>query len=794
MTKLIRLLLILPIMLVGISACDKPEDQAADYIARGNKLYEAGDYTRARLEYKNAARLTPTSADVRYRLGLIDEAQEDFQNAYANYVAAVQQDKDHMLAHLKIALFLIAGDQLEEASTHVAVVLAQTPNNAEAHAIRAAILLRKGDLNASENDARFALHNDPLNVTAYSVLTGLYEKQGKPDSASQILDEALSKMPSNISLRSLQITLFEKINQPEKAAQAYQQLIKTAPNDNRYKLTYVAFLNNHGQSDQAEAYLKQSTDEQPTNWDLKRALIKLLSSNKKIEEAETTIKSYIEQNPNRDELYYWLTELYISNNDVDKASNLLNDLVKVRAETEITSLDARSSLARIEIIKGNKELAQKLIDMVLKHAPGHTNTLLLRAEMYMNDGFIDQAIADLRTVIRDQPQRAMPYRLLAEALLTQNRTDLAIDTLVQLIQRDSSNETIADRIRLAQYFDASGNSKQGLEVLNQVRKVEPDNAFVLESIIRLATHAHDFDLAESTLAELEKKEGKKPLCQLLRAKLLMEQDKKTEAVMTLRDVISTDPTQPVADYALDDFSKLANLDEIIDLLSGLSTQTAQMSYILGQAYLKTGDKQNAIQKLDHAIAQRLKKEKLYTLRAQLFNDDKAHDKAIAILQTGAQINPDSYIIPLMIADIHTKQAQYDEALKIYDQILDRNTNVLMAANNMADLVAEHFYDNPDLLNKARLRAERFIGEPNPLLLDTLAWVYYRQGKTNEALTIMERAMAMGNDLPPLLYYHYGAMLLKSGNRDKAKEQLLRATPDGASYNGLDQAKALLKDL
>jgi cellulose synthase operon protein C len=73
---------------LALSACDSPEEREAKYIKRGMQLFEQGSYDKARVEFKNAAKISPTDPDVRYRLGLVDEAQGNLRDAFINFVRA----------------------------------------------------------------------------------------------------------------------------------------------------------------------------------------------------------------------------------------------------------------------------------------------------------------------------------------------------------------------------------------------------------------------------------------------------------------------------------------------------------------------------------------------------------------------------------------------------------------------------------------------------------------------------------------------------------------------------------
>jgi len=148
----------------------------------------------------------------------------------------------------------------------------------------------------------------------------------------------------------------------------------------------------------------------------------------------------------------------------------------------------------------------------------------------------------------------------------------------------------------------------------------------------------------------------------------------------------------------------------------------------------------------------------------------------------------------MEAETLSELGGYKESVSVYDELLARNPELDAAANNLAAIIADYEYTDPVALEKARQTAERFIGSSNPLFLDTLAWVYYRQGNLAQAQMVMGKAKATGSDVPPQVHYHYGAILFKAGKTGEARDELQKAVANGPDYLGRDEAEKLLEKI
>jgi tetratricopeptide (TPR) repeat protein len=99
-----------------------------------------------------------------------------------------------------------------------------------------------------------------------------------------------------------------------------------------------------------------------------------------------------------------------------------------------------------------------------------------------------------------------------------------------------------------------------------------------------------------------------------------------------------------------------------------------------------------------------------------------------------------------------------------------------------------------MLEKGRQAVERFATSKDPSMLDTLGWLYYRLDKMDQAVSTLAKAASATDKVAPEIYYHYGAALLKSGNKSQAKIELTKAVSADAKYPALEEAKKLLNSI
>lgn len=789
-----RILLVTLGVAALLAGCSDPEQRAAKYVKSGMEYLAQGQFEKARVEFKNAGRIKPTDPDIRYRLALVDEAQGNIRAAFLGFREAESQNPRFAPALLKLAQYYLAAEHYDQVQQRLDIVLADAPDNAEGHAIKGALLLRRNDHPNAEKEARLALDKDPGNTTAVAVLTGLYTAMEQPERAVSVLEEGIARHPKDVPLLQLRVALFRKLGDIDKAAAAYEALFAVRPDDPGLRSDLARMLVEANRPDQAEKALRDAVAQDKSNLQMKTRLVSFLQEVRGPKAAEAQIEAFIKAEPNVNAYRFWLSDAKLRSGDVEGATRILRD-VATQQRMEPPGLAARAMLARIDFSRGDREAAERLVKEILERAPTNPDALFLRANLSFERGDYQGTVTDVRTILRDNPRNKTVYQLLSEALLRQGRLDLAIETLSQL--RDLAPEIPAARVRLAQLLHMNGDSNRALAELASVTQAEPDYPVAWESIARLAIPLKDWKTAENAIARLEAIDGQKNIATFLRGELLAANGKDEEAIKAYVAVIDADPNAPLTEYAVaslaNSYRRLGKLEAGTKYLEGLNLQSPASLTVLGESYSRLGKLDRAATAIDAALAQTPGVAGPYILRARLYLTDGQRVPAADVLKRGIAAVPGDVQLPLMLADLLGSMGRVPEAIAMYENALQRNPSLDVAANNMAQLIADHQYSDPQALEKARRVAERFVTTSNPLFQDTLAWVYVRQGQVDQALPILARITAE-KSIPKQVNYHYGKALMMSGDKAAAKRQLELAVSDAKPYPGIEEARQLLGQL
>lgn len=789
-----RILLVTMGVAALLAGCSDPEQRAKNYVKSGMEYLASGQYEKARVEFKNAGRIKPTDPDIRYRLALVDEAQGNIRAAFLGFREAENQNPRFAPALLKLAQYYLAAQHYDQVQQRLDIVLADSPENAEAHAITAALALRKDDHATTEKEARIALQKDPGNTTAVAVLTGLYTAMEQPERAVSVLEDGIGRHPKDISLLQLRIALYRKLGDIDKAATAYEALFAVKPDDPALRGDLARMLLEANRPDAAEKVLRDAVAQDKTNMQMKTRLVAFLNEVRGSAAAEAQLDAFIKAEPDVNTYRFMLADLKLRRGDVDAATQILRD-VATQQKMEPSGLTARAMLAKIDLGRGDRDAAERLVKEILERAPTNPDALFLRANLSFERGDYQSVVTDLRTILRDNPSNKIVYSLLAEALLRQGRLDLAIETLSQL--RELSPEIPSGRVRLAQLYHMNGDTGRAMTELAAVTELQPDYPVAWETIARLAIPAKDWKTANDAIAHLEKLDGQQGVAKYLHGELLAASGKDDEAIKAFAAVIEADPKTPLAENAItsiaNSYRRIGKLEAGTKYLESLDLQTPGALTVLAECYSRLGKLDRAATAIDAALAQSPNTSGPYILRARLYLTDGQRVPAADVLKRGIAANPGDVQLPLMLADLLGSMGRVPEAIAMYDGALQRNPSLDVAANNMAQLIADHQYSDPQALEKARRVAERFLTTSNPLFQDTLAWVYVRQGQVERALPILARITAE-KGIPKQVNYHYGKALMMNGDKAAAKQQLELAVSETKPYPGIEDARQLLGQL
>ena len=195
---------------------------------------------------------------------------------------------------------------------------------------------------------------------------------------------------------------------------------------------------------------------------------------------------------------------------------------------------------------------------------------------------------------------------------------------------------------------------------------------------------------------------------------------------------------------------------------------------LGHLYEKTGDLKNAEMHYMIALQERPNYAYAFAGLSHIARANKDYTKAISYLLKADSLVTD-YTFKDELVDIYKLTGQNDKAASLAETVIDEmNKDVKAGATNdnighYADRELAYAYLKINENEKALTHAlAEYNRRPKNIdVNETVAWVYYNQGKAEKAIPFLEEALKT-NCKNPVLLNRAGLIYAKAGDKEKAK--------------------------
>jgi tetratricopeptide (TPR) repeat protein len=778
---------------LALAACDSPKQREQQYVEHGKALYDSGDLVKAALEFKNALQINPVGVDAQYYMGLILEKQNDLGGAANAFRRVADEAPQNFDAHVRAGQYALMGGDVEAAGKYGDDLIALAPNKPDGYVLKAAVLMIKNRVADAGTAAAKALSLDPDNVNALIVMASKEARSSNPDGALALTEQGLKSHPGNKDLLLLKLRLMFDQHRAGDVIAVLQELHHIDPVNPSYTIDLANQLAAANRIDDAENVFKQALDAGEPSDLLISGFASFLIAKKSPAEAIEQIKVLATNRPQASKYTFLLEQLYLNAGKPDEADALMRKLI---AGTQVAQdrLQASVELARIAFLKGNRDDALAQVNDVIKRDPNNQSAFLLRATMMLAQAKYDNAITDARSALHGDINSIGGLKILAAAYTAMGQRDLAIDTLRSL-QRLAPTD-VSVRLQLATMLSSSAPG-EAMDQLDAAIALRPDAPELKMQKAEFLIRTGAADKAELIGQDLAKDPKLAGMAHRILGKAALARTDYRTAITELGQ--AEQAGQPFAD----------------------------IGPVLIQAYVKAGQPEAAGDLLQKRIAADAHDTDAMILLAALRDDAGHYDDAERLLRGAIAAKPDAPAAYVDLSQLLTKQNRIPDAIKVltdatakfpgdnriatyravaldtsgdlegartaYTQILAQWPDNMIAANNLAALVADAWPNDAEQLGRARQLAEKFRNSADPLLLDTLGWVMVRQGNLDDAMILLQTAASQLPDNQQIRF-HYAAALQGKGLNAKAKEAYAKAVAGNPVYRGIDEARKQLATL
>lgn len=476
--------------------------------------------------------------------------------------------------------------------------------------------------------------------------------------------------------------------------------------------------------DRAVELLKRAVANSQDNFTYKIALAAITRDLGMYGEAVEEYEELVKENPGKPELNYYLAEVYTQQGEIDKAIQAYDALEESMGMNEAITMQKYKLYASIE----QNEKAFDEIKKLAGKFPSESRYQIIMGDLYLEKN--DTVKAKNCYDKAHQIDPANPYYIVAMA---------------NYYEQIGDKETAEEQIRSA--------------LVNPKLDVETKVGILSRYIMKLQQTQNGTESANALFQTLLEQHPNETKLNLMYGSLLQMQGKSDEAKFQFQLVTESEPENMEAwQQLLNSALKSEDIPEIIRICERcieLFPDSPQFYFYLGIGYYQQDNYQKALDAYEAGI------------------------KVIDPQNTG--LLSDFYG---QMGDIYYQMKDLEKAYKAYDEALKYNEKNVVVLNNYAYFLS---VNGGDLKKAERMSGQCIKLEPdNATYLDTYAWIFFKQGNYTLAKFYIESAINKDGKKSAEIIEHYGDILYKTGEKEKALEQWKKAKELKSDSTTLDR--------
>jgi putative PEP-CTERM system TPR-repeat lipoprotein len=739
------------LLALALTACSSAEADRQRYIESGNQFFAQKKYQEAIVQYRNAVRSDNRSGEAHFKLAEALAATGEVRNAARQYIAAADLLPNDIEAQLKATSVLTLAGRFEDAKTRIQKVLDKDPRNVQAQILLGNVLAGLKDISGAVSQIEEAIQIDPSRGSSYTSLGVMRLAQGERDAARTAFDKAVEVDPKSVPAR----------------------------------LALAMFQLQIGEAAAAETTLKAALDINPKDPLANRAMGALLIASNRAAAAEPYLKAFSETAPAAESRFV-LADYYSAMQRDDDAKAVLTRLAGER----LLATDAEWRLARLEYAT-DRAAAHKRVDALLAKSPAQVQALVLKASWLMSEGKLTEALTRAQAAVKAAPDNPTAHYLVGVLNAQMHDAPAAIAAFNEVLKLNP--RVAAAQLQLSRLQLVQGVPDEAVKLAESAVKNAPQSAEARITLVGGLLAQRDLARAEPMIAELLKALPNLSAVHALDGMRYLIKQNIPQARAAYERALQMDARSFAAVSGLVAIDMLEKKPEAaLKRVEGRVTESpddARLLLLASRVYLAVNNQAKAEQLLRHAIDVAPADSNAYAMLGQLYISQQRLPEARAEFDRVALHNPKNIGVRTLAAMLSHQTNDLEDAKKRYRDILERDGNAAVAANNLAWILAE---EGKDLDEALRLAQRAAAATPNRAeIQDTLGWVYYRKELPTLAVPAFEKSVSLAPENASY-HYHLGLAHAKGGNLQEARRAVDAALKLNPNYAEARQLQASIR--
>ncbi len=713
------------------------------YVSKGNKLYDAGKFPDASLNYRKAIQKDPSFGEAYYRLGLAAMKQDQGNEAYDALYRAVQLLPDRMEVAVDLGDVILSGylanprrprRLYDELTSIASQLVAKDPNSFDG-------LRFQGDIALTD---------------------------GKYQRAATLFAKANAIRPMQPNLVGPWVECLIKDNQSPEAERLGLELIQSHREFGPiYDLLYYDYMKS-GRTSDAESLLKTKITNNPADKNAILQLAAFYSRLRKNAEVSGTLQKLVDSPRAFPQAHADVGDFYAARGNWEEA--LRQFRVGLHDDPKNTILYEKK-ITNVLIAQGKTQEAVESLSQILKDQPNDLSARGMRAVLMLNSGKqLDTALKELQDLVKKLPADEILRFNLGRAYL--EKGDLKSAHTEFLGAANQRKDYVAPRIALAALAQRTNDYAETVRYSEEVLSIDPNERTGQRWLCVGLIGMGNYDRARSELNALLRDSPESSELQLVLGRLYLAEKKYRDAEAVFRKLYRPGqsdlrPLEGLVDVYLSQ-NQLAPAVQLVNSELTQSPNSAALYALSAGLAARSGNLDLAIVQYQWVISNDPANVDAYIRQSRLYHLKGERGKALARLQEARKLQPENPEVLAQLVLEESSLSQDKAALEDSRHQLALTPDDPLVMNNLAFLLADTGANVDEALRLASAAAQKLPQDPS--ILDTLGWVYTKKNMNDSAVQVLSNLVKKYPNQPEFRY-HLGVALLQKGDKAKGKAEL-----------------------
>ncbi len=453
---------------------------------------------------------------------------------------------------------------------------------------------------------------------------------------------------------------------------------------------------------------------------------------------------------------------------------------------KISTVDMFLGMAKIFFDAGEHSQALQMLEEGERQFPMEQRLYISHGTLLLTEKDYQEAGAVFLELLQHVPGSADAHYYLGIIALEKNMKLEAVGHFEQAIVLNTSFERAY--VKLVTLLEEAEDSQRAIELIETfLNDVNPAHREFRLRLVSLYVAQKEMDQAIGHLDYLLKQNPGDLHAQVRKAQIYGEQGNFAAAIEELNAVLRDRPNE----LRVRDFLGLL-YEEMKDYERAIQSYQANMQIdptffdsILHLGFVSYRLKRNeeALSYLDQAVKLNPKRPEPYLLLGLTYFQMKDYQQAKARLEDGIHQDPANAELHFNLGTAYDKLDRFDDVVKAMEQALELDPEHADALNYLGYSYADRSINVEEAVSLTQQAVK--LKPHNGYYVDSLAWALYKVGRVEEALEMMQRAVALVPD-DPVIYEHLGEIFLLREEHEKARNAWIHSLQLDSTNEALKQ--------